>query len=63
MAKTSKNSRLTNILNILELEDRTVTIDEFANKELIDFKKVNHIIDEKRKGSIEFLLEALKEEK
>lgn len=62
-SKTSKNSRLTNILNILELEDRNVTIDEFANKELIDFEKVNHIIDEKRKGSIEFLLEALKEEK
>ena len=35
----------------------------YGKEKVIDFEKVNHIIDEKRKGSIEFLLEALKEEK
>lgn len=61
-SKTSKNSRLEDILTLFNLKDRSVTIDQIKDKKPIDFEVVNNIIEENRNESIKFLLNALNEE-
>ncbi|WP_297960249.1 polysaccharide pyruvyl transferase family protein [uncultured Ruminococcus sp.] len=63
-SKNSRNSRIDNILNMWELQDRLVrndaTVDEFSLSD-INYEHVNKLVASKRDHSISFLINALGE--
>jgi len=56
------NSRLENILDMCELKNRQILSLKDLTLEEIDYKKVNSILEERKKSSIEFLSRTLKVE-
>ncbi len=60
--KTSQNSRIYNILSLLELESQLYSgsdKDSIENAKRIDYKAVNKLLTEKREESIEYLKKSL----
>jgi hypothetical protein len=53
--ETKVNSRLENILDMFDLRDRQILESTIPTTEEIDYKKVNEILEEKKKISIDYL--------
>ena len=63
-SKNSRNSRIDNILNSWNLQSRLVLNDAFVDdfdENAIDYDSVNELVDKKRKMSLEYLTNALKD--
>ncbi len=62
--KKSQNSRIYNILKMVNLEDRIIDKNIILNNSsisIVKYKQIKEILDEKIKKSKSFLLNALKE--
>lgn len=59
-AKTSKNIRLRDLMNLFGLEDRMINRAVFNDNDMIEYKRVNDIMENLRNESISWLINALK---
>ena len=61
--RNSINSRIESLLSLIDCEERiisnTVSYEEFQNIDMLDYKKIDEIINTERKKSIQFLSDAL----
>ena len=53
--ETKVNSRLENILDMLDLRSRQIINTDNLNLDEIDYERVNRILEERRKISVDFL--------
>lgn len=56
---THRNSRIDNILNMWQLQDRLITSESMTTTESIDYEKVTGLVKAKREESMKFLNKAL----